>query len=327
MLNKLERKLGRYAIPHLINYLIGGYALGYVLYMMSGIAHLDILSYLSLNPYAIVHDFQIWRIITWILIPEMQNPFFALIMMFFYWQLGNMLESTWGTFRFNLYIFGGMFFTVIGAFIAYAIYLGLGIPLLPGDIGKLVSGGISTYYINMSIFLAYAVSYPDMTVLLYFIIPIKMKWMAVVYGVWFVWSLFSALSSGAMGVSVAITLVMSLLNFVIFFFATRNYHGMSPHEFRRKQEFKRKVNHATRNRNGGGAGPFGGGNPFGAGPFGNNAGSAPQGGGERQISRHKCAICGRTELTNPELEFRFCSKCNGNYEYCNDHLFTHTHVK
>ncbi|MBR5738900.1 MAG: hypothetical protein IKY02_02805, partial [Lachnospiraceae bacterium] len=45
----------------------------------------------------------------------------------------------------------------------------------------------------------------------------------------------------------------------------------------------------------------------------------------RGVARHKCAICGRTEKTNPELEFRYCSKCVGNYEYCMDHLYTHLH--
>ena len=48
---------------------------------------------------------------------------------------------------------------------------------------------------------------------------------------------------------------------------------------------------------------------------------------KQTVTRHKCAICGRTDESNPELEFRFCSKCNGNYEYCNDHLFTHKHVE
>ena len=43
--------------------------------------------------------------------------------------------------------------------------------------------------------------------------------------------------------------------------------------------------------------------------------------------RHKCAICGRTEIDSPQLEFRYCSKCEGSYEYCSDHLFTHEHVK
>ena len=185
MLNNLERKFGRYAIPHLINYLIGGYAVGYLLYLLSLATQVNILSFLTLEPYFIIHEFQLWRLISWVLIPEMQNPFFALIMLFFYWQLGNMLEATWGTFRFNLYIFGGIFLTVIGAFLSYFIYAGItGHP-------SMIAGNISTTYINMSIFLAYAVSYPDMTVLLYFIIPVKMKWMAILYGVWFVWMFFS----------------------------------------------------------------------------------------------------------------------------------------
>ena len=88
-------------------------------------------------------------------------------------------------------------------------------------------------------------------------------------------------------------------NFLIFYLSSRNYRRVDPREIHRKKEYKRKVNAGTRaqtDRNG-----------------------AP-------IARHKCAVCGRTDLTNPELEFRFCSKCNGNYEYCQDHLFTHKHV-
>lgn len=306
MLNKLERKFGRYAIPGLINYLIGGYVFGYVIYLMGMISRVNTLSLLTLEPYFIIHGLQLWRIISWVLIPEIQNPIFALIMLFFYWQLGRMLESTWGTFRFNLYIFGGIFFTIVGAFAAYGIYY-----MVTGQ-PSFVAGSISTTYINMSIFLAYAVCYPDMTVLLYFIIPIKMKWMAIVYGIWAVWAFFSMNLYGRIG------LVASLLNFIIFFFTTRNYKGISPHEFKRKQEFKRKVNNANRSFGGGAPGsgknPFAGGNPF-------------SGGSTQSIARHRCAICGRTDQSNPELEFRFCSKCNGNYEYCNDHLFTHTHVQ
>ncbi|MBQ7677390.1 MAG: hypothetical protein IJT32_04075 [Lachnospiraceae bacterium] len=325
MLNKLERTLGRYAIPHLINYLIGGYVIGYLFYLMYMMTGRNILSYLTLEPYFIIHNFQLWRLVSWVLIPEVQNPIFAVIMLFFYWQLGNMLENTWGTFRFNLYIFGGIFLTIIGAFLSYFVYY-----MLTGQ-ASMIAGNISTTYINMSIFLAYAVTFPDMTVLLYFIIPVKMKWLAVLYGLWFVWVFFSISIAGK------IALVMSLLNFLIFYFTTRNYHSMSPHEFKRKQDFRRKVNNANRARGGAsgnpfggrsfGSNPFAGGNPFGGASSTGGANASAGGAAPGQIARHKCAICGRTDITNPELEFRFCSKCNGNYEYCNDHLFTHTHVK
>ena len=45
-----------------------------------------------------------------------------------------------------------------------------------------------------------------------------------------------------------------------------------------------------------------------------------------RLTHHKCAVCGRTEKDDPNLEFRYCSKCEGNLEYCMDHLYTHKHV-
>ena len=94
-------------------------------------------------------------------------------MIILYYQLGTALERTWGAFKFNVYIFGGMIFTVLGALLLYVIY-GVNTPISMG-------GSFSTYYINMTIFLAFAMCYPDMRIMLYFIIPIKMKWMAGIY--------------------------------------------------------------------------------------------------------------------------------------------------
>ncbi len=303
MWNKLEKSIGKFAIPRLINYLIGGYAVGYLFEFLAQALGFSFITYLTLEPYYIIHEFQIWRVITWVLIAPQQNILFALIMMFFYWQLGTVLEQTWGTFKFNVYIFGGIIFTVIGAFLLYGIYFALnGAP-------SMIGAYFSTYYINMSIFLAFALSYPDMQILLYFIIPIKMKWMAVVYGVLIFFEFFSVGWAGR------VAIIASLLNFLIFFVTTRNWHSISPKEFARKQRYRQ----ATGQGFGGYAG------------FGKQDRPGQQ---ERQVQRpkepvgrHKCAICGRTDVSNPELTFRFCSKCNGNYEYCNDHLFTHPHIQ
>ncbi len=286
MLNKLEKKFGKYAIPHLINYLIGGYAIGYLFYFGSTITNTNFISLMTLEPYYIIHGLQFWRIITWVMIPPNQNIIFALIMMLFYYQLGSVLENTWGTFRFNVYIFGGILATILGAFVLYGINF-----LVMGQLAS-VGSAFSTYYINMSIFLAFAACYPDMEVRLYFLIPIKMKWMAIVYGVLVLVDFVGS------GWSQRVAIICSLLNFIVFFLSTRNYRQINPKEIHRKQTYRRAAAPPpTHDR---------GGNP---------------------IARHKCAICGRTELTNPELEFRFCSKCNGNYEYCQDHLFTHNHVQ
>lgn len=142
----------------------------------------------------------------------------------------------------------------------------------------------STYYVNMSIFLAFAATYPNMQVLLFFFIPIKIKILGIIYGVLLVYQFIMGPAA------IKIVIAASLMNFIVFFIAGRGKVHMTPRQAKRRQEFKRQVKSTSK------------------------------------ITRHKCAICGRTEESNPELEFRFCSKCEGNYEYCQDHLFTHTHV-
>lgn len=283
-LNKLERKLGKYAIPNLTVWLIGGYGIGFLLQMLLP----DIAGWMTLEPYYIFHKGQVWRIISWLLVPNEGNLLFALIMMLFYYQLGTALERTWGTFKFNVYIFGGIIFTVIGAFLLYGVYA-LFIYRQP-IIG--MGNFFNTGYVNTSIFLAFAMCYPDMQILLYFVIPIKMKWMAAVYAAITIYQFIS----GPVPTKVAIA--ASLLNFAIFFTSVKDYNVIN----RAKQVKRRTAYHASYNE----------------------AAKRPE---RHGITKHKCAVCGRTEVSNPELEFRFCSKCDGNYEYCQDHLFTHTHVK
>lgn len=289
MLDKMEKKFGKYAIHNLIIYLLAGYLLGYLLQFGQRFTGVPYLDYMTLEPYYIFHG-QIWRIITWVIIPPQTSLLWALIMFFLYYQLGSSLENTWGTFRFNVYIFGGLLFTLVGAFITYGLYFLIN-KTTPIGIGSF----ISTYYINLSIFLAFSTCFPDMQVLLYFIIPVKMKWMSIFYMVIIGVEIIQHFLSGQW--YVAVPIIASLLNYLIFFLMTRNYNRYNPREIHRRNEFKRQATPPrTQYRDG------------------------------TPIARHKCAVCGRTEISNPELEFRFCSKCNGNYEYCSDHLFTHTHV-
>lgn len=268
-LNKLERKFGRYAIHNLALYIIGTYILGFVVQVFAP----GMFSWLTLEP-AMILKGQVWRLITWILMPPEQLSVFTIIMLLLYYSLGNQLEAAWGAFRFNVYIFTGILATIIGAFILYF----LGVPY--------VGGAFSTYYVNMSIFLAYAASYPNRQLMLYFLIPIKVKWLGIAYGAILVYQVLG--SSWPQRV----VIIASLFNFIVFFLSTRNYKRVSPSEIHRKQTYKRAVKSAI-----------------------------PKG-----VTKHKCAICGRTEQDGDDLEFRFCSKCEGNYEYCQDHLFTHEHI-
>lgn len=284
-MSPFERKYGKYAIKNLSFVLVICYAAGYLIQLVAP----GVLFYLTLNPYAICHG-QIWRLVTWILIPpSSQNIFLTLITLYFYCSIGTSLERTWGTYRYNVYILGGMLFTILGSFLLMGYHY-----LFHADsiaaVGAeyfftITSLYFSTYYINMSIFLGFAATFPNAQVLLMFLIPLRVKWLGIVYAVLLVWEfLFS-------GVDGRFAIAASLLNFVIFFFTSRNMMHLNPKQIHRRQEFKREVKRGS------------------------------------GITKHKCAICGRTEQDSPDMTFRFCSKCDGNYEYCEEHLYKHTHVK
>ena len=211
MLDKLERKLGKYAIPRLMNWFIAGYVIGYILEAIDASSGSDIISLMTLEPYYILHG-QIWRIITWVMIPPAQNIIFAIIMIIFYWQLGRALEQVWGTFRFNVYMFGGMIITVIAAIILYLVAWAV-----TGN--QMISLGnyFSTDYINLSIFLAFALTFPVEIVLLYFFIPVKMKWMAYLYLIFVAIDVIQAIGMGMAGIPIIVAIAASLLNFLIYF--------------------------------------------------------------------------------------------------------------
>ena len=285
-MGNFEKKFGKYEIKNISLMLIMCYVAGYIIQLVNS----DFLFYLTLNPYAILHG-QVWRLFTWIMIPPSAlDPFFTVLMLFFYYNMGTSLERTWGTYRYNVYLLSGMLFTIIGSFVWMAIqYISAGGYMQPeyaASLFGMFSGHFSTFYINMSIFLAVAATFPEMRVLLMFVIPVKVKWLGVAYGVMLLGDFFFG---GNLVTRIAIA--SSLLNFVIFFVTSRSRIHMSPKQVKRRAEFKQDIRRNSR------------------------------------VTKHKCAVCGQTEDDDPNLEFRFCSKCNGNYEYCQNHLFTHTHVK
>lgn len=267
------------------------YAVGYVIQLISP----EFIYMLTLDPYKILHG-QIWRIFTWIVVPPDSLDLFTVIMLYFYYSVGKTLENTWGDFRYNLYLFTGMLLTIVASLAALGMsYLMYGdIMSVPGQaeqISMIFGTLFSTYYINMSILLAFAATFPNAQVLLMFVIPVKMKWMGIIYGVMLVLEFFMGAGSGLANIFYRAAILASLLNFAIFWLTSRNHMHMTPKQMKRRHEFKQEVKMNTR------------------------------------VAKHKCAICGRSDEDDPTLEFRFCSKCEGNYEYCQHHLFTHEHVK
>ena len=113
-LNKMERKFGKYAIRNLTKYIILTYIVGYVLLLISSYSSFNVLSWLTMNPGAIMRG-QVWRLVTWVLMPPGSLDVFTIIMLICYYQLGSILERTWGAFLYNVHIFFGLIMTVIGA--------------------------------------------------------------------------------------------------------------------------------------------------------------------------------------------------------------------
>ncbi len=284
--NDLERKIGKYAIPNLTLYIVGLYVVGYVLQLAP--SKINLTYFLTLNP-ALILTGQVWRLVSWILIPPSSFSLLIIITLVFYYFIGSTMERTLGTFRYNLFIFSGMILMIIGAFLAYGVYHLID-PVNAAVYMTYLSPVFSTYYLQQMVFLAFAITYPEMQVLLMFIIPVKVKWMGIIYGVILVYE-------GVMGLigqnyCTFFAIGSQLLNLFLFYLSTGKLNRYKPNEVKRRAAYHKNVR------------------------------MTPPG-----VTRHKCAVCGRTENDDPNLEFRFCSKCNGNYEYCQDHLFTHQHIQ
>ena len=295
MIQKLERKFGKYAIRGLMKYIIILYATGFLISLINPQFYYN---WLMLDIDKILHG-QIWRLVTFIIQPIESNILFMALILYVYYSIGATLEKVWGTFRFNLYYIMGLLFNIVGVVIIYIIsklWLGTGI-----------SYPISLDYINLSMLLAFAVTFPDIKFYIMFLIPVKAKWLSILYVIMLFVDIFDAFrySGSFIGVCTLIAILMAMANTLIYFLMTRRY--MSPKQIKRKVDFARSYTSGARAAQTGSA--------------------IDPDSGRKVITRHKCAICGRTELDGEELQFRFCSKCNGNYEYCQDHLFTHTHIQ
>ena len=265
-IDRLEGKLRRYAIPNLIMYLVILQVVGFVIILVRPEFYW---TWLSLDPRMILRG-QIWRLVTFVCYPPSTGFLWAALACYVYYSLGRALESILGVFRFNLYIFIGILGDILAAFIIYAVW------------HQVLALTANELY--MSMLLAFAATFPEAQFRLYFVIPIKAKWLGIVYGALTLYSLVVSSWPGR------VAIIMSLLNFIIFFFFIRKPVQMAQRAAR-KVQFKAETARAQ-------MGP-----------------------------RHRCAVCGITELDAPNMEFRYCSKCDGQYEYCMDHLYTHVHVK
>lgn len=256
-----------FGIPNLMKYV----CIANIVFWLIGAVNPVLMDYLTFNPAAILRG-QVWRLITFALYPP-QTGLLAFIAIYFYYLVGNVLEREWGVAQFNVYFFTGIILTVIYGMLMYLFF----------DLNF----SLTAQYVYLSMFFSFAVLFPDMQVLLFFIVPIKIKYLAWVNGALFVYSLFSN------PFPVNLLPLVAIINFLIF--CGGDMLARIPRKpsanvinFRKESARIRREQQAN-------------------------------------LYNHKCSVCGRTDKDYPELEFRYCSKCQGYHCFCQDHIYNHIH--
>ncbi len=257
LIDKLDRKLRRYAIRNVTLYLIIGQVI-FFLFVLSGRFILD---RVVLVP-EYVRAGEWWRLITFLFIPPLTNPIFAFFAWYLFYLMGSALEGHWGAFRYNLFLLTGYIVTVAVTF------------LFPFS-------AATNIFIGGSVFLAFAYLYPDFQLYIFFILPVKIKWLAIL--TWIGYAYEVIVGSG----HTRLLVLASISNFFLF--------------FGRDIIWKMK----TGNRS--------------------MVAQARQFTGKKEPF-HKCAVCGKTDISHPQMDFRYCSDCGG-LGYCMDHIFSHEHKK
>ena len=279
----------RFGISNLMRVIVAGNVAVYVLMLLTQSNDVNALNFLTFNRHALLRG-EVWRLVTFIFVPENNSLFFLAISLYFYYWIGSILERQWGTTKFTVFYLLGLVLNIIAGFIIYLI--------LPYPVAT-----ISMYYVNLSLFFSFATLYGDMQVLLFFVIPIKVKWLA-----WFDAALFafdiirSLLQIPTIGMFALVGVVapiVAILNYLIFFWddlmATmgRVKRQTAHRTSRQTVNFKQATKHAQQTKG----------------------------------YIHKCAVCGKTDTDYPDEEFRYCSKCNGYYCYCSEHIHNHVHIQ
>ncbi|MFI3252764.1 MAG: rhomboid family intramembrane serine protease [Eubacteriales bacterium] len=302
-MQKLSKEIDRFCykhnhwgIPGLMRYIVLANVFVFLMDMFSNSSFSKMLSFI---PYYAFSEGQVWRIFTFFLVPESGfsntlSIFWFAISSMCYFFIGSALEQRWGTARFT-------FFYALG--ILLNLFSGL---LISGmAYGGLISEGYafypaaSMYYVNLSLFFSIASLYPNLQFYFMFIIPVKAKWLAWFSGAMFAFSVFYELFFGLW--VMALVPVIAIFNYFLFF-----WDEISHFLFKGKHRLKhssvgRSMNNTI------------------------NLKTAQKEMQQRKGYLHKCTVCGVTDADNPDMDFRYCSKCEGYHCYCMDHINNHQH--
>jgi hypothetical protein len=283
-IDRFAYKHPNFGVPNLMKYIVIGNALIYLLSVFSSPAAVSFLAF----DWAAICRGAIWRLVTFFLMPgyyTLSDGLWMVLFLYFYHFIGSILEREWGTAKFTLYYFSGVLFTALG-----------------GIIGSLLSGYslmiVGAQYVNLSMFFAFAALYPNTQVLFMMIIPVKMKWLALLDGAFFAVGIIQSLLWGH--VAGWVTPLIAIANFLVFF-----WNDLTGTVNRQRNFVRHKNSHQTIQFK--------------------KAAEAQQRKSWEQGYRHKCSVCGRTDASHPDLQFRYCSRCAGYHCFCEEHIFNHVH--
>jgi len=236
-------------------------------------------TFLAFSPAHILSG-EVWRLITWIFLPVSSGLLWVAVSLYFYYFVGSTLEREWGSGKFTIYYIFGILLNIIYGFI---MWFALSTPVF-----------LNPMFLNLSMFFAFATLFPEVSVRLFFIIPIKVKWLALVNAFFFIYEIVQNILQGHL--FFALLPLVAILNYFLMC-GDELLSYIRPLKVRTSPQvvnFKKAAKQVKR-----------------------DLADKPY--------RHKCAVCGRTDTEYPDLEFRYCSRCNGYHCFCIDHINNHIH--
>jgi hypothetical protein len=268
VLARLERRLGRYAIHNLIAVIVGGMAIVWVLSLLKP----EFQDRLVLDIGAVRHG-QVWRLVTFLFIPPPSQPMWVLINLYFTWWVGTSLEQRWGPYKFNAYSLLGAVGTIVAATIA---------------------GPTTNFWLDASLFLAFATVFPDVTILLFFIIPVRVKWLGIIA------ALFLAYAAVKDDWGTRGSIAAALVNYFLFF--GEHWVGY----FKGRGTLAKQKTRLESMRPGA------------------DTPATPVHGGWPVFGQRVCAICGAREADGTDIRVCSCEKCGGQQRaLCLEHARNH----
>ena len=313
MNNPLRRRFERFCfrnrdkgIPNLMLYICLGSGIVTFANLINGGTFLYNL--LCFDKSAILHG-QVWRLVTWLLTEQLGgNPLLSVVFLYFFYRLGSAVEASIGTFKFNLFYLGGIvLMDVFALLFCPTETVVISNMIIPPEIFTVFYSNMA-YYLHLSMVLAFATTYPDSQFLIFFVIPVKAWVLAVVDLILIGISVFN-MCYPVMLFPHCLFPLIGLLNYFIFF--GPDMVNLLPLSLRAKL---RKNGHRKS------SGPK-------VVPFSSAASRQASGDKSNVPYSHRCTVCGRTDAEYPELEFRYCSRCQGYHCYCEDHISNHAHIE